>query len=193
MLSALRRLARWLAYAPVDPEGPAARLGAVLGATSGGGDLSDLVDPGDALRLLEAAAANLDVPDPLDYPGAITPDPDLAAGLRLLSIAFEGEGKAASAPPDLSWLVGTLLPVPGPGRVPVIEEVATRQAHGLELADVDYAYMGDKARHRMAFFRRPGGAWTVDLVRTLREVGRLQLALGEVQRTSCTGGSPFEV
>jgi len=81
--------------------------------------------------------------------------------------------------------LGTVIPRPGPGRVPVIQEVHLDPPEDPAFAIVDYVYEGDEVGHSLGFYRDAAGRWLVDVVWELSNGGAMQEALGRVQVPGC--------
>lgn len=182
---------------PVDPDGPAGAFARTVHTALGYLPVVDLVDPADARELLRRALGPGGPGGALAYPALDRVEAErpggLAAGLVLLAraIAHQHEAPPDPANPDLGLLVGTVIPVPGPGRVPVVEAV-TEGPPGF--AEVVYAYPGDAGTHRLSYYRAGAAGWRLDLVRELARAGSMQSALGGVQEGPCPGDAEaFEV
>lgn len=194
LLRGLRALWQKIAYGPVDPDGPAAAFARTMAAAVSGDGLSEVLPVDDGVELLRRALAPETARGELAYPGwdqvqKANKEDGFRAGIVLLAEAARAEGYEPGDALTIDLLVGTVIPVPGPGRVPLIHEVHTDAEDGSDapprFARVEYAYAGDPGGHALHFYRTADGRWLVDLVWELARGGAMQAALGNVQGTGC--------
>jgi hypothetical protein len=185
----LSSLWRKLALESPDPQGPGGCFARTMAAAVTGVGVEEILHEEDGLELICRALDPDHPPQRLHYPGMDrVEDADkeggLATGLSLLGEAIVAGGwEAGEVTVDL--LLGTLIPRPGPGRRPVIEEILLEPEDEPRFARVEYCYEGDEAGHSLSYYRTPEGDWKLDLVWELARAGAMQEALGRVQVASC--------
>lgn len=190
----LQRIWRSIAYETVDPGGPAAAFARTITVAVQGEGAEAVVDEDDALELLARALVPGHDPEPLGYPGwdqveAANKAHGFEAGITLLGEAAVREGYQAGDDLVVDLVLGTVIPIPGPGRRALVDEVQTDLEEGAEgparFARVEYHYEGDEGGHALHFYRTADGRWLVDLVWELAQGGAMQEALGNVQGGGC--------
>lgn len=190
----LQRIWRSIAYEPVAADGPAAAFARTLTVATRGEGAETVVHEDDALELLARALIPGHEQEPLAYTG--WDQVELAnkvsgfdVGILLLADAARRDGYVEGDDLVVDLVLGTVIPVPGPGRQALIDEVQTDLEEGAEgpprFARVEYHYEGDEGGHALHFYRTEDGRWLVDLVWELARGGAMQEALGNVQGTGC--------
>ena len=200
-MSWLESLRRWLdrlLLRPADTQGPGGAFARTMAAAVTGRGLEAALDPQDARELL-ARALDPDRPrGPLRYPGwhriaEARREAAFEAGLEILRGALQARPLEDGQPLEPELLVGTLIPVPGPGRTPVIHHIHLEPPDGAPaFARVDYGYDRDPPGHSLGYYRDAAGEWRLDLVFELAQAGAMQQALGGVQAATCSR-EPLEV
>lgn len=190
----LSSLWRKVALESPDPAGPGGAFAGTIAAAVTGQGLEEVLEEDDALELLLRCLDPDHQPEDLAYPGwerVLQADKvgGFEAGLELLGEAIRAAGfEGGEVTVDL--LLGTLVPRPGPGRRPVIEEIffepegSSPETAGY--ARVEYCYEGDQAGHSLSYYRAADGGWCLDLVWELARAGAMQEALGRVQVQTCS-------
>jgi hypothetical protein len=190
----LQRIWRSIAYEPVDGEGPAAAFARTITVATRGEGAEAVVDEDDALELLARALVPGHTPEPLRYPGWDQVElgnkvDGFERGLALLADAVRVGGYAEGEDLVADLVIGTVIPIPGPGRRPIVDDVQDDLEEGAQgqprFARVEYHYEGDEGGHALHYYRTEGGEWLVDLVWELARGGAMQEALGNVQGTGC--------
>lgn len=191
----LQRLWRTIAYGAVDDSGPAAAFARTITVALRGEGAEAVVDEDDALELLARALVPGHEPEPLNYPGwdqveSANKVEGFGVGVGLLGAAVrERKGYADGDDLVVDLVIGTVIPVPGPGRRPVVDEVQTDQLEGSDapprFARVEYHYEGDEGGHTLHYYRTADDLWLVDLVWELARGGAQMEALGNVQSGGC--------
>lgn len=186
----LSALWRKLALEAPDPHGPGGAFARTMAVVLQGEGAESVLHEDDGLELLCRALDPEHERQDLAYPGFDRVREEdkvggLEAGLALLGEAVRASGfDGEEVTVDL--FIGTLLPVPGPGRRPVIEEIFPLPEEEPRFARVEYRYEGDAAGHSLSFYRDEAGAWQLDLVWEIAKAGVMQEALGHVQVPSCS-------
>lgn len=190
----LRRLWRSIAYRPADSEGPAAAFARTITVATRGEGAEAVVDEDDALELLARALVPGYSREELNYPGWDQVElggkvGGFEAGLTLLQEAVVRGGYLEGDDLVVDLVLGSIIPIPGPGRRAIVDEVHTDLEAGAEgpprFARVEYHYEGDEGGHALHYYRAVSGEWLVDLVWELARGGAMQEALGNVQGTGC--------
>lgn len=194
----LRSLWTRLTHSQVPDQGPVGAFARTIQAVNSGRGLASVLDQEDALEILSRALDPEAPREDFRYPDfPALPEIDLEAfeiGLRLLGAVIREEGAEPEEDLTVDLLVGRVVPKPGPGRRPIVDETLDLPSHSGELclARVEYHYEGDEAGHGLHFYLDGDGNWKVDLVRMLVRAGQFQKALSEVQTPGCANEA-FEV